>query len=407
VLLKHYLASGLSKTAIADQLGISRRLVYHLIATGQLDRELGADAAPRTRGIAGVAKLATVTPLITARLATYPALSAVRLFAECRAAGYTGGYSQLTALVRRLRPVPEPEAVVRFETAPGVQAQFDFATVKLPWGVRYALVMVLGYSRLLYVEFVPRQTAVSVMLGMERAFAAFGGVPEHVLFDQMKSVIVDDQRPDGGRLLANAEFLRFAAHWSFQVRACRPYRAQTKGKVERPIHYLRDNFLYGRTFLGDGDLDDQCARWVCDVANVRVHGTLRERPVDRWAATERATLQPLAAHPYQSVLLPSASPPQRIDAVAPRVTVERRGLATYAALTVRCAGRRPSETACASSSRISRCPAPSKRSMTFSAAPTAATCRRARRLAKSSAVTSRCAISAACRRRCAVRDCLP
>ena len=337
VLLKHYLASGLSKTAIADQLGISRRLVYHLIATGQLDRELGADAAPRTRGIAGVAKLATVTPLIVARLATYPALSAVRLFAECRAAGYTGGYSQLTALVRRLRPVPEPEAVVRFETAPGVQAQFDFATVKLPWGVRYALVMVLGYSRLLYVEFVPRQTAVSVMLGMERAFAAFGGVPEHVLFDQMKSVIVDDQRPDGGRLLANAEFLRFAAHWSFQVRACRPYRAQTKGKVERPIHYLRDNFLYGRTFLGDGDLDDQCARWVCDVANVRVHGTLRERPVDRWAATERATLQPLAAHPYQSVLLPSASPPQRIDAVAPRVTVERRGLATYAALTERCA----------------------------------------------------------------------
>lgn len=333
VLLKHFLESGLSKTAIADQLGISRRLVYHLIATGQLDRDMGEDATPRMRGTVGVAKLAAVTPLIETRLKTYPALSSVRLFAECRAAGYVGGYSQLTALVRRLRPAPEPEAVVRFETAPGEQAQFDFATVKLPWGVRYALVMVLGYSRLLYVEFVRRQTALSVMLGLERAFVAFGGVPQHVLFDQMKSVIVEDQRPDGGRLLRNAEFLRFAAHWQFQVRACRPYRAQTKGKVERPIHYLRDNFLYGRTFLGDGDLDDQCARWVRDVANVRVHGTLRERPVDRWATTERATLQPLAAHPYQSVLLPSARPPQRIEAIAPRVTVERRGLATYAALT--------------------------------------------------------------------------
>ena len=296
LLLKHFLESGLSKTAIADQLGISRRLVYHWIATGQLDRDLGEDAVPRTRETIGVAKLAAVTPLIEARLQTYPALSSVRLFAECRAAGYTGGYSQLTALVRRLRPAPEPEAVVRCETAPGEHAQFDFATVKLPWGVRYALVMVLGYSRLLSVEFVRRQTALSVMLGLERAFAAFGGVPQHVLFDQMKSVIVEDQRPDGGRLLLNAEFLRLAAHWQFQIRACRSYRAQTKGKVERPIHYLRDNFLYGRTFLGDGDLDDQCARWVRDVANVRVHGTLRERPVDRWATTERATLQPLAAH---------------------------------------------------------------------------------------------------------------
>jgi transposase len=333
VLLQHYLDSGLSKTAIADQLGISRRLVYQLIATGQLDRELGDGATPRMWASASVTKLAAVTPLIVARLATYPALSSVRLFAECRAAGYTGGYSQLTALVRRLRPARAVEPVVRFETAPGEQAQFDFAKVKLPWGTRYALLMVLGYSRLLHVEFVPRQTAVTVMLGMERAFAAFGGVPQHVLFDQMKSVIVDDQRPDGGHLLTNPEFQRFAAHWSFGIRACRPYRAQTKGKVERPIHYVRDNFLYGRTFLGDGDLDDQCARWLRDVANPRVHGTLRERPLDRWTTTERAVLQPLATRPYQSVGLPAAPPPRRVDAVAPRVTVERRGLATYAALT--------------------------------------------------------------------------
>ena len=332
VLLKHFLDSGLSKTAIADQLGISRRLVHHLIATGQLDRDLGEDASPRTRAVTGVAKLATVTPLIETRLAAFPALSAVRLFAECRAAGYTGGYSQLTALVRRLRPPPEPETVVRFETAPGAQAQFDFATVKLPWGVRYALVMVLGYSRYLHVEFVQRQTALTVMLGLERGFATFGGVPQEVLFDQMKSVVVDDQRLDGGRLLVNPEFLRFAAHWNFKVRACRPYRAQTKGKVERPIHYLRHNFLYGRTLLGDGDLADQCTRWVRDVANVRVHGTLRERPVDRWMTAERAALQPLAARPYQSLLLPATPPPPRVDAVAPRVAVEQRGLATYATL---------------------------------------------------------------------------
>lgn len=110
VLRKYYLESGLSKTAIAAQLGISRGLVYHLLQTGQLDRDLDAAATERARRPAGVAKLASVTPLIEARLATYPALSSVRLFAECRAAGDTGGYSQVTALVRRLPPGRAPGA---------------------------------------------------------------------------------------------------------------------------------------------------------------------------------------------------------------------------------------------------------------------------------------------------------
>ena len=100
VLLKHVLASGLSKTAIADQLGISRRLVHHLIATGQLDRDLGDGATPRVRTTTGVAKLAAVTPLIEERLTMYPALSAVRLFAECRAAGYSDQRGRTRASVR-------------------------------------------------------------------------------------------------------------------------------------------------------------------------------------------------------------------------------------------------------------------------------------------------------------------
>ena len=166
----------------------------------------------------------------------------------------------LTAYLTTLRPPAAPAPVVRFETEPGEQAQVDFATVRLPWGVRYALMVVLGYSRLLSVEFVARQTALTVMLGLERAFTAFGGVTRDVLFDQMKSVVVADHRDGGGQLLENLEFAHFAAHWQFRIRACRPYRAQTKGKVERPIHYLRHNFLYGRTFTGEADLADQCGR---------------------------------------------------------------------------------------------------------------------------------------------------
>jgi transposase len=331
VLLKHYLDSGLAKTAIARQLGISRRVLYHWIDTGQLERDLSAGAPGRSRA-AGPAKLDPYTPLIRERLTTYPALSAVRLLTECRAAGYSGGYTQLKAFVARVRPRPEPEPVVRFETAPGEQAQFDFADVHFPWGKRHVLLVVLGYSRLLYVEFVRRQTALAVMLGLERAFAAFDGVPREILFDQMKSVIVEDHRPTGGRLLENPEFLRFAAHWGFRIRACRPYRAKTKGKVERPVSYLRSSFLYGRTFLGDGDLADQCTRWLAEVANPRVHGTTKAVPQVRFEAVERAVLLPLAARPYRSLLLvPEAAPPAQRPQSSP-VVVERRALTAYAAL---------------------------------------------------------------------------
>ncbi len=329
VLLKHYVESGLSKTAIARQLGVSRRVIYHWITTGQLDREVSGTAPARCRASRGT-KLARYQPLIQERLATYPALSAVRLLEECRAGGYAGGYSQLKAYVARIRPRPEPEPIVRFETAPGQQAQFDFAEIRFSWGKRFALLVVLGYSRVLYVEFVTRQTALTVMLGLERAFAAFGGVPQEILFDQMKSVILDDQRPHGGRLLENPEFLRFAAHWGFRVRACRPFRAKTKGKVERPVGYLRGNFLYGRTFLGDADLADQCARWLVR-ANQRVHGTTRVVPLSR-LAEEQTALLPLAARPYRSLVLtpPAPVPPQ--PARAPRVAVERRSLASYTEL---------------------------------------------------------------------------
>ena len=331
MLLKHYLDSGLSKTAIARQLGVSRRVIYHWLATGQLQRDLSQPLPPR-QARPRPAKLAPFKPLIQERLTTYPELSAVRLLDECQAAGYAGGYSLLTAYVATARPRPAPEPVVRVETAPGEQAQFDFAAVRLPWGQRFALVVVLGYSRLLYVEFVPRQTALTVMLGLERAFAAFGGVPREILFDQMRAVIVADHRPGGGRLLENPEFLRFAAHWSFRIRACRPYRARTKGKVERPIRYLRDNFLYGRTFLGDADLSEQLTRWLSEVANQRVHGTTREIPAVRFAREERAALQPLAARPYRSLVLPPPAPPRTPRVPVPHVAVERRGLATYAAL---------------------------------------------------------------------------
>jgi transposase len=238
--------------------------------------------------------------------------------------------------VSRVRPRPQPEPVVRFETAPGHQAQVDFATARFPWGRRHALLVVLGYSRLLWLGFYARQTMASVCAGLEAAFTSFGGVPRELLFDQMRAVILDDPRPAGGKVLENPEFLRFAAHWGFRIRACRPYRAQTKGKVERPISYLRSNFLYGREFVGDADLAAQTEWWLEHTANVRIHGTTHEAPRVRFARDEAHTLLPAPLHPYRSLIPPAPGRPSGAVATAlarPLIRVERRPLAAYAALT--------------------------------------------------------------------------
>jgi hypothetical protein len=149
-----------------------------------------------------------------------------------------------------------------------------------------------------------------------------------------EAVITRDLRLEGGALIRNAEFLRFARHWGFTPRACRPYRAQTKGKVERPVRYLRGNFVYGRTFLHDADLDQQCQRWLERVANVRLHGTTHERPRERFDREERFLLQPLPPRRYTSLILdrtPTSTPARR--APRPVVTVEKRSLTAYARLT--------------------------------------------------------------------------
>jgi transposase len=221
VLLRHYLERGLSKAEVARELGVSRRTVYHWIESGQLEREL--DEAPlRYAPRPPVArKIDAFRGIIDARLSEFPRLTATRLLEEIRAAGYAGGYTQLKDYVRGARPAQPPEPIVRFETPPGHQAQVDFAEFHLPWGKRYALLVVLGYSRLLWLQFCSRQTMAVLMCGLEDAFAFFGGVPAELLFDQMKAVIIDDDRARGGRLLENPEFVRFAAHCGFRIRACR------------------------------------------------------------------------------------------------------------------------------------------------------------------------------------------
>ncbi len=328
VLLRHYLEQGVGKTELARRFSISRRTIYHWIETGQLDRDLDAKAVHYKPRSPLPRKLDPYQGIIAARLEAFPLLTAQRLFEEIRAAGYAGGYTQVKEYVRQVRPRPPAEPMVRFETPAGFQGQVDFGTFNLPWGRRHALLVVLGYSRLLWLRFYRRQTMETLIRGLESAFEFFGGVPEELLFDQMRSVVLSDDRLNDGGLVLNTEFLRFASHWGFRPRACRPYRARTKGKVERPIRYLRQSFFYGRTFLNDEDLNAQSERWLEGTANVRRHRSLDESPRARFERDEQERLQPLALEPYPRLgATPPGSSPSR-----PRcpIEVERRPLSVYA-----------------------------------------------------------------------------
>ena len=328
VLLRHYLEQGVGKAELARKLGVSRRTVYHWIETGQLDRDLDDAAAHYAARPTVSRRLDAYRGIIQARLQTYPLLTAQRVFEEIRAAGYAGGYTQIKEYVRSIRPHPPLEAVQRFETPAGFQGQVDFASFNLPWGRRYALLVVLGYSRLIWLKFFARQTMQCLFSGLESAFGYFGGVPQELLFDQMRAVVIGDDRMSKGALVMNAEFLRFAAHWGFRPRACRPYRAKTKGKVERPIRYLRESFFYGRTFLNDADLNAQAERWLESTANRRKHRTIGESPTVRFDRDERQSLQLLAKNPYPRLLAVTQQPPAKKPSY--QVEVQRRPLSVYA-----------------------------------------------------------------------------
>jgi transposase len=333
MLLRHHLKEGHSKSAVARKLGVSRDTIHRLIRTGQLDRDLETEPVRYKARPPVATKLAPYQGIIRARLEAYPLLSSVRLFEEVKAAGYGGSYTQVKEFVRRVRPKLAAEPVVRFETDPGVQGQVDFAHFRFPWGVRYALVVVLGYSRLLWLRFYERQDLRTLYRGLEEAFAFFGGVPKELLFDQMKAVITKDLRLLGGQLVVNEEFLRFASHWGFRPRACRPYRAKTKGKVERPIRYVRENFVYGRDLLNDAHLDEERERWLAGTANVRLHATTKEPPAERFERDERHRLLPRAERSYRSLVLLTPEPvpmPESAPCTQGAIEVERRPLSAYA-----------------------------------------------------------------------------
>lgn len=290
---------GLSVSDIARRAGLDRKTVRKYIARG-LEPPAYKPRRPRVRLVDAFA------PYLRERLAAYPELSGRRLWREVRELGFKGGYASLTGFLQGIRPAPVPVFERRFETSAGRQAQVDFAQFRTaftddPGQVRivWLFSMVLGHSRLIWGRFVAHQDLQTVLRCHVAAFEALGGVPSEVLYDRMRTVVAGEDAE--GQVVFNTSLLACARHYGFQPKACRPYRAKTKGKVERPFRYVREDFFLARSFRDLDDLNAQFRHWLDEVANVRTHATTR-RIVSEHFAAERPHLQPLPAGPFQAVL---------------------------------------------------------------------------------------------------------
>jgi transposase len=291
-------AAGQSISAIARALDLDRKTVRRWLREQQW--------APYRRQPAVTTLLAPHQAWLKER-APQVHYSARILFQELRQHGYQGSYDTVKVAVRPLRAEATLADLTqcRYETAPGQQAQIDWGEARLRFGdsgerVRVNFfVMTLGFSRRAYVEAFSNERMATLFAAHEHAFAHFNGHCAVLLYDRMRTVL--DDTTEGSRKW-NSTFKAFADYWGFEPRVCRPYRPQTKGKVESGVKYVKRNFLPGRQFRDLQDLNEQLQRWTLEVADLRIHGTTHQRPIEHFAEEAKA-------------LVPTAGQPAFLDAV--------------------------------------------------------------------------------------------
>ena len=228
-------------------------------------------------------------------------IPATSLLEEIQNQGYEGGITRLRQFLANYKPASAPaEPDNRFETAPGKQMQVDWVVFRRGKNRLSAFVATMGYSRASFVEYVSDEKIETLLACHEHAFEYFEGVPKQVLYDNMKTVVIERDGYGEGNHKLNPLFLDFAKHWGFVPKLCQPYRARTKGKVERFNRYLRRTFhvtLASRLKMSGIELDKDTAnvevrRWLRETANVRIHATTREQP-EKLLKAEQPHLQAL------------------------------------------------------------------------------------------------------------------
>ena len=255
--------------------------------------------APRT------SRLDPFKAQIVRLLETHP-YSAQQIFQRLREQDFEGGFTIVKDYVRKVRPVRR-EAFLKLSFAPGECAQLD-------WGEYGSIgvgstrrrlsffIMVLCYSRLMYVEFTVSQTMEHFLAAHEHAFAAFHGTPARLMIDNLKSAVL--QRVVGEAPVFNARYLDFARHWGFDISPCNVSKGNEKGRVENGVGYVKKNFLNGLDFLDFSAVNPAAQVWLDTIANVRIHGETHQRPVDLFIE-EQPRLRPLNPMRYDIATIKS------------------------------------------------------------------------------------------------------
>lgn len=281
---------GLTISQIARTLGLHRETVAKWLARPRFERP----RPPRER----ISVLDPFKGRITRLLDTHP-YSAQQIFQRLREEGYGGGITVVRDYVRLIRP-PKLPVYLKLHFAPAECAQIDWGS----WGTVVVgntrrrlsfFVIVLAYSRLMYVEFTVSQTMEHFLSCHEHAFKAFGGVPSKIMVDNLKSAVL--QRLAGVAPVFNARYADFARHYGFSIAPCNVARANEKGRVESGVGYVKKNLLRGLELTEFGAIQAAAKVWLDATANVRIHGETHQRPVDLFAQ-EQPYLQPLPQNRY-------------------------------------------------------------------------------------------------------------
>jgi transposase len=278
---------------LASQLGVHHSTVRRVLA------QAGVEAG---RVMTRPSRIEPFLPFVRATLATYPTLRSSRLWVMVQERGYQGGTDHFRTLIARYRPRPAAEAFLRLRTLPGEQAQVDwghFGSLQVGRAQRplYGFVVVLSYARQIFLRFSLSAAMPSFVRGHVEAFAFFGGAPRVLLYDNLKSAVLERV---GDVIRFHPTLLELAGHYRFQPRPVAPARGNEKGRVERAIQYIRHAFFAARSFADVDDLNAQALTWCQGEAADRPCPEERTRTVREVFADEQLKLLPLPQTPFDA-----------------------------------------------------------------------------------------------------------
>jgi len=289
-MLKDFCRQGLSISEIARQTGYNRRTV---------SKYAKATVPPVSKKRASKpSKLDPYKDYIIQRLNHN--LTATRIYREIVEMGFTGKYTIVKDFIRKVRPTSGVPAVYRFETEPGKQAQVDWSEcgrIEIDGKIQklYCFNMVLGYSRMTYAEFTLSIDATTLIQCHLNAFSFFQGYPEEILYDNMKQIVIK-RAIKSSETDWNSQFEQFFRHYGFIPRLHRPYRPQTKGKIENTVGFVKRDFFLGSSFCSFSDLNNKLLTWL-DRVNDRIHGTTFEVPSERFKLENLKSLDGISPFP--------------------------------------------------------------------------------------------------------------